>query len=75
MALTCKTIGGVLIVLCGLISVWIPIGIRAGSYFWLMWIVVQGMIGMAFFLYGLWLEHQATSRVGSIQGPPSQSHT
>jgi hypothetical protein len=74
LGLTFKTIGGVLLVFDCLVSVYIPIGLRDGSHFWVVWAVVQAMIGLAFVAYGLWLEHQATSRVGSVH-VSTQTHT
>jgi hypothetical protein len=69
LALAFKTIGGGLLLFAGLIVVFVPIGLRSGSFFWLYWVLVQGMIATAFISYAFWLEHKAESRVGNIHAP------
>jgi|SRR6185437_2162594 hypothetical protein len=69
LALAFKTISGALLLFDGLIVIFVPIGLRSGSLFWLYWVLVQGMIAMAFLGYAFWLDHRGTSRVGSVHAP------
>ncbi len=46
------TVGWVLIAMDCILSVWIWVGLRSGSDFWLWWVIIEGVLGFACIFYG-----------------------
>jgi hypothetical protein len=72
LSLACKTIAGALLVFAGVIVVFVPIDLRFGSIFWLVWITVQSLVAFGFLGYALWLDRDAASHIGTVHAPPRQ---
>ncbi len=47
-----NVVGWVLIGFDCLIAVWIWVGLRSGSDFWLYWVVIEGVLGLALIWLG-----------------------
>ena len=57
------TVGWVLIAMDCILSVWIWVGLRSGSDFWLWWVIIEGVLGVAFIFYG---RHKRQTALGVI---------
>jgi len=46
------TVGWVLIAMDCILSVWIWVGLRSGSDFWLWWVIIEGVLGVGIIFWG-----------------------
>ncbi|HYG99396.1 MAG TPA: hypothetical protein VD837_09720 [Terriglobales bacterium] len=61
--------GWTLLIFDGLIiAMWLFVGYRSGSNFWLYWFVVEGVIGSALVLIGSHLKTRAGRHISRLDG-------
>ncbi len=69
-ALTMRTVGWLLLVFDFLIlSVFIFVGFRTGSYMWFFWAVIQGAVGAGLVVAGMQREELAGYEIGEEAEP------
>jgi hypothetical protein len=71
-----QTLGWVLLVFDSIPAVWIFVGFRTGSYFWLYWVVIEAAIGFGLLIAGTIFrskaarDFSAAAGEGSARGAP-----
>jgi len=63
-ALTLKALGALLLVFDAIPAVWIFVGIRNGSLFWLYWTAIEGLIGVLMVAAGFRREQAGSLAMG-----------
>lgn len=58
--------GWTLLSFLGIIVCFIWTGLRAGSYFWLYWTIIEGAVGMALLMAGKYYKTKAGSGVSRL---------
>jgi hypothetical protein len=58
--LTLRAVGWLLLVFDAIIVVYVFVGIRSGSYLWLFWAAIEGLVGAGLVLAGMRREAIAT---------------
>ena len=66
------TVGWVLIAMDCILSVWIWVGLRSGSNFWLWWVIIEGMLGIGLILYGRHKRQMALRTIAQQTPGPDQ---
>jgi hypothetical protein len=69
-----QTLGWVLLAFDAIPAIWIWIGFRSGSYFWLDWVLVEGALGFGLVAAGTLLRSRAArdfARLGPGMTAPS----
>ena len=61
------TVGKVLLWMDLLLLIFVYVGYRSGSTFWLWWVVIEGVLGIVLLGLGIYLRAH-----GSVAEPPSQ---
>jgi hypothetical protein len=59
-----RVVGWTLVAFDCLIAVWIWVGLRSGSDFWLYWVVIEGVLGLALIWMGTRRRAEAARALG-----------
>jgi protein-S-isoprenylcysteine O-methyltransferase Ste14 len=68
-ALTLQAIGWLLLAFDGIVAVFVFVGIRTGSWLWLYWTVIEGVLGIGLIAAGLRLEQIGSVAMGHSVKP------
>lgn len=63
-----KAVGFAMLGFVGIVLVFVPIGLRVGSRFWLFWVAIQGFIGMSLVGFGTMMEKKAAQEIEQPHG-------
>jgi hypothetical protein len=66
LGLSLQVIGWTLLAFDGIIVVFVWTGLRAGSYFWLYWTVIEGVLGLALTMVGKSYKARAGTEVSRL---------
>jgi hypothetical protein len=73
-ALTLRTIGWMLLIFdVSIITVFVFVGFRSGSWLWLYWTVIQGAVGMGLVAAGMYQESVASELTGEEAEPHTEA--
>ena len=59
-----RVVGWILVAFDCLIAIWIWVGLRSGSDFWLYWVVIEGVLGLALIWMGMRRRAEAGRALG-----------
>ena len=74
LALTLKTLGGLMFGLDGIWVLWIWTGLRAGSWLWLILTAATGFVGLVLTAAGELVEARAAAPVPVLKTQPPRIH-
>lgn len=61
-----QTVGWVLLVFDSIIVTFVWTGFRAGTYFWLYWLIIEGAIGFGLVMVGAYLKSIAGRHISRL---------
>lgn len=66
-ALTLQTVGWVLLLFNAIPVTLVWVSFRAGTYFWLYWTIIEGVIGFALVMFGAYLKASAGRHMSRLR--------